>query len=104
MAHRTMFTGGSAIKSAQTNAQSGLALVAAVTGRTIVVDKLIVGMSAAGSFNLDSGTTMIFPVMYVPANGRVNADLNLRCAVGEALNYDSTITGNQSIYVEYHIE
>ena len=71
-------------------------LVAAVTGKKIVLKALVFTMSAAGTATLKSATTAISGAMPIAANGGmvmppVKDEAYAECAVSEALNITTTV-------------
>lgn len=101
---RSMFGGVSAYVDADSNGGNDIEIVAAETGKQIVVDRVVVSVSAAASIFFESGTsTVIIPTMYLAAGATIDLDdLNFRTTAGAALTASATITGNISILVFYH--
>lgn len=96
-----------ALLDADSNGGTDLELVAAPgANKKIVIDNLVISASANASAFLESGTsTVIFPTVYIAANDPfVLQDVKIVCAANEALTFTATITGNISVWVEYHIE
>lgn len=89
------------------NNPADLSIVAAVTGKRIVVDFAYVHASAAltAAF-FESGTaTKIFQLGGLIANtGIPLPEPGFATAAGEALTFTGTITGTISIFVRYHLE
>jgi hypothetical protein len=102
----SLYPGVTAFADAQVNSKSDQVLVPGVSGQKIVVDVLVVSMSAAGSFFMKSATTgVIFPTMNLAANSTlVIYDPKIKTNAGESLNWTDSITGNFSIYVRCHLE
>lgn len=102
---RSMFGGVSAYVDADSNGGNDIELVAAVAGKTIVIDRLIVSASAAASVFFETGaSTVIFPTLYLAAGTTVDIDdVNFRSTSGASVTFSATITGNISVYVQYHL-
>ena len=104
---RSLYGENTAFLNADSNGGTDIEMVAAKANHIIVVDYLAVGMSAAGLFFLESGaSTVISPTLYVQASDTVVLDHEylVQTVVGEALNFNATITGNVSFLLKYHYE
>lgn len=103
---RSMYGSFTALLDADSNGGTDIELIAAVTGKRIVVDHLTISASAAASAFVESGTsTVIFPTVYLAANTSYSIDEpGIKTAVGAALTFSATITGNISVFVKYHTE
>ena len=101
---RSMYGGVAAYSSADNNGGTDTSIVAAVSGKQIVIDRLIISADAASATFFESDTTQITPTLYTGAGGTIDIDdLNWRTASGVALTYTAVITGNISIVVFYHL-
>tara|TARA_R100000656_G_scaffold99309_1_gene72071 strand:+ start:27 stop:347 length:321 start_codon:yes stop_codon:yes gene_type:complete len=85
-------------------AQSAAILVAATTGKAIIVDKVMYSADAQGTMFLASDSTQKSHTIYYGANGGVAVDdWRLPCATGENLKITTTDSGNHSIFVRYYL-
>lgn len=106
MIDRSIYAPGTALV-VDTNGGTDIELVAAVSGKAIVVDYLLVSVSAAATniFLESSTTTKIFPDLFLAANSTWDTeDPYIRTAAGESLTFSATITGTISVFVRYHLE
>lgn len=103
---RSMYGQHAAFVNADSNGGTDIEIVAAVTGKKIVVDHLTVTASAAASAFIESGaSTVIFPTVYLAAGDNYTIDEPMvKTAAGEALTFSATVAGNISVFVKYHLE
>jgi len=104
---RSVYSPNVAFVDNDSNGGTDIELVAAVTGYRIVVDTLVVSVSATTTgFFLESGaSTVIFPTCCFAANSTTQIDDPfVRTTSGAALTFSATITGNISVFVRYHLE
>lgn len=87
-----------------TSAQSAATLIAATSGKAIIVDKVMYSADAQGTLFLASDSTQKSHKIYYGANGGVAVDdWRLPCATGENLKITTTDSGNHSIFVRYYL-
>lgn len=103
--HIGMHAPRTAFVDADSNGGNDIEIVAAVTGKRIVVDHLTITASAAASAFLESGaSTVIFPTVYLAAGDNYTIDdPGVRTTSGAALTFSATVTGNISVFVKYHL-
>ena len=84
---------------------ASVAVVPAVTGKLAVIDKLVISFGGAQTFQLLAGTDELLDGIYGAANTTVTLDIPIRSdAVGEAIGFHSSASGNIAFYVIYHYE
>ena len=84
---------------------ASVAVVPAVTGKLAVIDKLVISFGGAQTFQLLAGTDELLDGIYGAANATVTLDIPIRSdAVGEAIGFHSSASGNIAFYVIYHYE
>ena len=80
---------------------ASVAVVPAVTGKLAVIDKLVISFGGAQTFQL----LALLDGIYGAANTTVTLDIPIRSdAVGEAIGFHSSASGNIAFYVIYHYE
>lgn len=86
-------------------AQTQTEAIAAVTGLSIVVDKIIFASATAGSLYLSdtTGADVDYGYVSIPANGTfIDNEVNIKFASAEAV--DVTTTANTYLHLEHHYE
>ncbi len=86
-------------------AQSGVEVLAAQSGKRIVIDKIIFSRDQAGTMKLLSASTDVTNTFYFDAKGGVVLDdLRLVCGNTEALSITTTGDGDHSILLRYYTQ
>lgn len=99
------FPSSVAILDADSNGGNDIEIVAAVSGKRIVVDTIMISVSADTTFFFESGSTVIFPTTNVAAKSSfIIYEPRCATAAGVALTLTATITGTISCFVRYHLE
>ena len=104
---RAMYGQANAFVDADSNGGTDISIVAAKSGYQTVIDTLVITASAAASAFIESGaSTVIFPTVYLAAgdNFVLEGGNLFRSATNEAVTFSATVTGNISVFVQYHFE
>lgn len=93
---------GTLVAEASVGAATGVAFIAAVPGKRIVVDSQIVSSAGAAIWQLKTAT-LNGPILRILAASMAAVYAQFRAAVGEAVTVDVT-TSTCTAYCEYHLE